>query len=112
MRKKFNEAWDYFLGNYRYSIRGTKLQFLIRGHIEDQITMRINSMDNKCYIDGECKLCGCLTTALQMANKPCDGDCYPKMLSSKKLLKLMCEGVDLKVWYIKDSKFVRYEMGK
>jgi hypothetical protein len=28
-------------------------------------------------------MCGCMTTALQMCNKPCEGDCYPSMMSKK-----------------------------
>jgi hypothetical protein len=35
-------------------------------------------MDIDCYLDGSCKKCGCETTALQMANKACAGNCYPK----------------------------------
>jgi hypothetical protein len=37
-------------------------------------------MDKECYNNGQCKLCGCETTALQMANKGCDKPCYPAML--------------------------------
>ena len=43
-------------------------------------------MDTKCYTAGECKLCGCETTALQMANKQCDKPCYPPMMSKGKWL--------------------------
>ena len=38
-------------------------------------------MDKQCYNEGQCKMCGCQTTALQMANKACDKPCYPSMLS-------------------------------
>ena len=41
-------------------------------------------MEKKCYTTGTCILCGCETTALQMANKACDKPCYPSMLSKKK----------------------------
>ena len=40
-------------------------------------------MDKKCYNDGTCKLCGCITTALQMCNKPCDKPCYPVMMNKR-----------------------------
>ena len=40
-------------------------------------------MDIDCYNNGSCKMCGCKTTALQMANKACDKPCYPTMLSRK-----------------------------
>ena len=40
-------------------------------------------MDQECYNAGECKICGCQTTALQMADKACDKPCYPEMLSRK-----------------------------
>lgn len=35
-----------------------------------------------CFINGSCDVCGCQTTMLQMANKACDGDCYPAMFSA------------------------------
>lgn len=41
-------------------------------------------MAKECYINGSCKLCGCTTTALQMAAKPCDNPCYPEMMSKTK----------------------------
>lgn len=40
-------------------------------------------MDSQCYKEGSCKLCGCKTTALQMASKPCDKPCYPALLKKK-----------------------------
>jgi hypothetical protein len=40
-------------------------------------------MDKECYENGSCKMCGCNTTALQMANKACPKPCYPKMISKK-----------------------------
>lgn len=38
-------------------------------------------MDRTCFYNGECKLCGCQTTALQMANKACKKPCYPEMMN-------------------------------
>lgn len=73
----------FFQGWYRYKIYYSSgpLRFLMRSHIRSQIDVRIESMDRECYNSGDCKECGCATTALQMANKSCEGFCYPPMLS-------------------------------
>ena len=73
----------YIQGNLRYKFFYSNFAFLIRPHIREQIEVRINSMDPICYGNGECKICGCQTTALQMANKACDKPCYPSMLSKE-----------------------------
>lgn len=49
-------------------------------HIFEQINYRLFVMKKECYSNGECVHCGCSTPALQMANKSCDGICYPVML--------------------------------
>lgn len=91
--KPLIDIWHYFLGNYRYFFYyGGKLskkygwvakirKNFIRRHIKDQITWRIIHMDRECYRNGSCKLCGCLTTALQMADKSCNKPCYPPMMN-------------------------------
>lgn len=81
--KRYNivNIYSYFIGNYRYKLYYSKYKFLIRKHILEQIEYRINSMDQECYNNGQCKICGCKTTALQMANKACDKPCYPKMMN-------------------------------
>ena len=72
----------YFLqGTVRYKLYYSKLRFLIRGYIFDQISWRIMVMDSECLNKGFCKKCGCKTTALQMCDKSCEGNCYPKMLN-------------------------------
>ena len=72
----------YIVGNLRYKIYYSKYRKkLLRKHIEEQITWRIEVMDRDCFFDGSCKICGCETTALQMANKSCDKPCYPKMMN-------------------------------
>lgn len=74
----------YFLqGNLRYKLFYSKFVFLIPNHILEQIYFRINKMDKKCYNDGQCKICGCSTIALQMANKSCPKPCYPKMMNKR-----------------------------
>ena len=77
------DAFYYLQGNYRYKLYYSKLRFLLRKHIREQIKFRIRIMDKECYDNGECKMCGCKTTALQMANKACDKPCYPPMMNSK-----------------------------
>jgi hypothetical protein len=69
----------YIQGNIRYQLYYSKFSFFIPKHIKEQIQYRISSMDLECYTMGQCKMCGCNTTALQMSNKECDKPCYPKM---------------------------------
>lgn len=40
-------------------------------------------MDRTCYNAAECKICGCDVPNLQMANKPCEGNCYPAMMNKR-----------------------------
>ena len=90
-----NNIWSYFIGNYRYyfwyggywsrkfGLIAKLRKKMIREHIKEQIAWRIKWMDQKCFWAGSCKMCGCQTTALQMANKSCDKPCYPPMMSKK-----------------------------
>lgn len=102
----------YIQGKLRYKLYYTSnFKWLIRKHIREQIDTRIASMDRDCFNQGQCKMCGCETTALQMANKACDKPCYPKMLSKKqwKILKdnkiILQDG---KVWQLRKGKFKQY----
>lgn len=67
-------------------------------------------MDKECYNSGQCKICGCKTTALQLANKPCDKPCYPSMMSKKNWNKIKknhlvyCKKTKLQ-WGVCDKKF-------
>lgn len=45
--------------------------------------MRIDFMLPACYSTGSCVLCGCTTTALQMATKSCDKPCYPRLMNKQ-----------------------------
>ena len=92
MSKLVKSKEEVTLANVLYYIQGTiryhffyhkYLKKLIRLHIFEQITYRILVMDPECYAEGYCKMCGCNTTALQMADKPCNKPCYPKMMSKK-----------------------------
>lgn len=101
----FFDVIDYFRGNLRYSCYYSKhFKWLIRTHIHEQIDYRIKVMDEKCYNDGQCKICGCATTNLQMANKACEGNCYLPMQSKKEWrfikslirMKTVMDGLNLK----------------
>lgn len=73
---------DYFRANIRYRLYYSKFKWLIPIHIQEQIDFRINvMMDKECYTTGSCKVCGCTTTNLQMANKACEDNCYPTLIS-------------------------------
>lgn len=76
-----NNITAYILGNVRYKLYYSRYKFLIRKHILEQIDFRIKWMKPECYNQGECVICGCATTALQMANKACDAPCYPEMMN-------------------------------
>ena len=87
-------VYAYIQGNVRYKLYYSKLKWLIPNYIREQIDVRINSMNPQCYQLGSCIKCGCQTTHLQMANKACEGNCYPKMLNRRQ-------------WnYIKSGKFL------
>ena len=82
-RYTLNNILNYIQGNYRYQLYYSKFAFLIPKYIREQIDIRINSMDSQCYKEGQCKMCGCSTTALQMCDKACDKPCYPPMLNKE-----------------------------
>jgi hypothetical protein len=79
---KNKDVWYYVQGNVR-SFLYYNFDWLLPKHIREQINFRINSMDRTCYAQGSCIMCGCETTALQMANKACDKPCYPHMMPRK-----------------------------
>lgn len=81
---KLSDIFYYIQGNIRYQLFYSRFDFLIRKHIKEQIRFRIKVMNSECYNSGSCIKCGCKTTALQMCNKSCDGDCYPPMVIKKK----------------------------
>lgn len=84
----------YLQGYLRYYIwyRHKRFLFLIPRYVRKQIAFRLLVMDQSCYKQGECKMCGCHTTALQMASKACDKPCYPPMVSAKKWYTFMATG--------------------
>lgn len=90
---KSKDVWHYFLGNFRYHFYyggGLSKKYplvawlrkrVLKKHIKEQIAWRISVMNQECYALGYCIKCGCDTPHLQMANKACDGNCYPPMLN-------------------------------
>lgn len=108
----------YIQGNLRYKLYYSIFAFLIPKHIREQITARINSMDRQCYNDGQCKMCGCQTTALQMADKACDKPCYPRMLTRSQWWLMKRTGgltIEGEYWkyqknkLVKEAKFIKDE---
>jgi len=79
------DIYSYIQGNIRYKLYySINWKWLIRKHIREQIDYRIRRMNQECYSKGQCIICGCQTTHLQMANKPCDGYEYPPIVSKYK----------------------------
>lgn len=109
MKINLNNIVSYIVGNLRYKLYYSRLKCLLRTHIVEQIDVRINSMDRQCYNQGQCKICGCKTTALQMANKACEKPCYPKMLDKVtwSSMKSGCVFFEFgHLWKVIDNKFV------
>lgn len=83
-KKSPQNIWAYLQGNIRYELYYSKFRKLLRPHIIEQYEYRLRVMDEDCYNEGSCKLCGCQTTQLQMADKPCKKPCYPAMMNASK----------------------------
>lgn len=99
----------YFQGTWRYKIYYSYLRWLLLSPIiEDQISWRIKIMEKECYNEGSCKLCGCQTPALQMANKSCDKPCYPPFMSGIKWRKFIA---GKKVWIKSGKKEDSWQLG-
>lgn len=132
MGLKVKDIWYYIQGHVRYylfywqefyfdSSKWIRWIFLlplyrlIPKHINEQITARIVSMNKECYSSGSCVKCGCKTTHLQMANKNCEGLCYPQMQTKKNWNLLKNKKIVIsnkRAWQVNNSKFKQYEMGK
>lgn len=91
---------DYFQGYTRYRLYYSKLRFLLRIHIVEQFEFRISIMDDQCLFSGSCKICGCDTTALQMADRSCDEPCYPVMMNSKDWDSFKYRGLIKEGWQV------------
>ncbi len=108
--KFIRDAMHYLVGHFRYFLYYSILDFVLLNHIQEQIDYRIRSMNPVCFAEGSCIKCGCRTTELQMCNKSCDGNCYPRMLNKTKWKKMKL-GEELEEnetrWKLSDCKFVK-----
>ena len=107
----FKNIKAYIQGTWRSKFMYTEFEWLIPKHISEQIRIRIKSMEKACYTEGNCQLCGCVTSALQMANKACDKPCYPSMVGYYRwtIFKrggLFYDSETEKFWSIRDNKFL------
>lgn len=110
IKRKIKDIIAFIEGNLRYSIYYSKFACLLPPYIKEQIEVRINSMNKQCYLQGACVKCGCKTTALQMANKTCDGLCYPDMLAEhlwEGLKKGQMVLSNEHLWYVKNNRFYK-----
>lgn len=100
----FRDLFYYFQGYVRYHLYYSGTFFkVLRRHIREQIDYRILEMNQICYMRGSCIHCGCATTALQMANKTCGGNCYPTIMSKK----------EWEIFKTTDKNYTRhYELGE
>lgn len=111
--KKPRDVYYYLQGNFRYWAYYNRPK-LMSSHIREQIEWRIEGwMDKECYESGSCKICGCVTTALQMANKSCDKPCYPPIMS-RNVWRVFKQGGAWrdyktgKIWLLKSGKLFLY----
>lgn len=102
----FKNIVAYLQGHIREWLFYSKnLNWLLPLHIFEQINYRLFVMRKECFSNGECVLCGCATPALQMANKTCEGICYPVMLSETDWHIYKREyNIEFKYWDIKTSR--------
>lgn len=101
------DVWHYLIGNFRYKLYYSKhFKSFIRSHIFEQIEHRVSWMDKECLDAGECRLCGCSTTQLQMSNKSCENPCYPEMMNRKTWKRFILHNEPVKDshgWWIRDK---------
>lgn len=113
------KVFYYMQGNIRlflYYSWGGKLKFLLPLHIQEQFEYRMNSINRKCFMEGQCEICKCSVPGLQMANKSCDKPCYPPFVDKKTWEKsklsnvLLSKKVD-NLWFI-DNNIKRFALVK
>lgn len=79
--KKFITGWYrwflYKMQRSKYLVGFEDYDFLPT-HLQEQFKYRLSVMDKECLEAGHCKICGCKTPQLQLADEPCDGGCYPE----------------------------------
>jgi hypothetical protein len=96
----------YIQGKVREKLFYSKqFNWLLPLHVFEQINYRLFVMNKACYENGECVECGCATPALQMANKTCDGICYPVMLDETDWLIYKREyNIEFRYWNLTKSR--------
>lgn len=121
----FKNIYYYLQGNYRLGVYYSQFDMLLPKHIREQISYRLNSMNTECKESGSCIKCGCSTPGLQMCNRACEGNCYPKMLDRRTWNRLMkqlniCETKKLSTlptiksqgteFSVTKNKFIKHEL--
>lgn len=105
----FSEIKCYLQGTIRHYLYYNKyFKWMIRKHIREQYALRILSIDEQCYNNGECKECGCMTTELQFCNKACEGNCYPEMMNKyawEMFKEYNVYSDRLYIWEVENGKF-------
>ena len=109
MKAKINlhNIKSYIQGNWRAAL----LEYYPDGlspHIEEQYYWRIKQVQEKspeCLEKGKCKICSCDTPELFMADKACEGNCYPEMMDECEWEKFKEESDDFEYVCNEDSKY-------
>lgn len=81
--RKPSDVYYYFQGNTLYWLY-VKCNWLLPKYIKEQYHYRLNIMNSKCLLSGQCVICTCNTPMLQLAFKSCDGNCYPRIMNPYK----------------------------
>lgn len=68
---------------YRFLKKHIGVLSFYQDHKVEQIEYRMEVMNEKCRNSGKCIECGCHTPQLQMIDEPCEGNCYPAMMSKE-----------------------------
>lgn len=76
------DVTSWLVGNARLYFYN-KDSSLLPDHIVQQFEWRQDQVPKEC-LNGACKVCGCSTPGLFMADKSCEANCYPPMMSRKK----------------------------
>lgn len=74
------DTWYFVQGTVRRILYYNFDKKYLRQHIIEQFEYRLKVMNPKCYEAGQCP-CECTVPDLQMADKSCDENCYPKMMT-------------------------------
>lgn len=83
--RKFIQGWSRWIV---FKLSKNKFVKKVAGDIhllpiykQEQFLYRLQVMDIECLSSGHCKICGCGTPELQMADEACEGNCYKEMMN-------------------------------